>query len=437
MAIATVVARPVGAGNSRLTGVQNRRHTFGEACTRQGLPGRSHHAGARSCRGACIANASSGKGGDLTALVVGGGGREHALCDAIAASESAKRVICAPGNPGIEAVAECKHGVDATDKAALKHLCQEEGVDVAVVGPEEPLVKGVADGMREAGVAVVGPSSEAAELEGSKAYLKSVLQRAGVPTAEHRVHETVDGAESDVLARIQKGVVIKADGLAAGKGVFLPQCESEARESVRQAFELGNRVLVEDRLHGKEASFFALVSGDESIPLGSVQDHKRAFDNEEGPNTGGMGALSPTSALMPDQEEKVMERVVLPTARQLVREGRPFKGILFAGLMMSPDGSPYVLEHNIRLGDPEAQVKVVLLTTITFFGARSEAGLPVFPGAAAEVARGLSGGSEKGGGRRFGTRGSVFVGAMRFGGCHLRWWVSWQVPERGSDSRPP
>jgi phosphoribosylamine--glycine ligase len=273
-------------------------------------------------------------------LVVGAGGREHALAWKLAQSRSVDELHAAPGNPGIARLGHC-HPVRADDADALLGLVRSVGVDLVVVGPEAPLVSGLADVLRHAGVAVFGPGAAAACIEGSKRFAKEVMEAAGVPTARR-------------LERPAAPCVVKADGLAAGKGVVVCRTDAELRSGLATVAELGGEVLVEELLEGPEVSLFALCDGRDAVPLPAAQDYKRAFDGDAGPNTGGMGSFAPSGALGPAEAAELVETVHRPVLRELARRGSPFVGLLFAGLMLTPAG-PRVLEYNCRFGDPETQ----------------------------------------------------------------------------------
>jgi len=297
-------------------------------------------------------------------LVVGSGGREHSLCWAISASPLCDKLFCAPGNPGIAALAECLP-VGAEDIAGIVALAKREKIDFVVVGPEAPLVAGIVDRLAEAGIPAFGPMAAAAQLEGSKGFMKDFCARAGVPTAEYR--RFTDAAAARAYIR-EKGtpIVVKADGLAAGKGVVVAATLDEALAAIDDAMvagrfgKAGAEVVVEEFLDGEEASFFALCDGEHALSFGAAQDHKRVGDGDTGPNTGGMGAYSPTKLVDAAMEKRIMDEIVLPTVKGMAKEGAPFKGVLFAGLMIGKAG-PKLIEFNVRFGDPECQTLMLRL----------------------------------------------------------------------------
>ena len=300
----------------------------------------------------------------MKVLVVGGGGREHALCWAIAASPLLKRLWCAPGNPGIAEVAECVD-IGAEDIAAIVAFGLAQAVDLVVVGPEAPLTLGLADACREAGLLCFGPCAAAARLEGSKSFFKEIANAAQAPTAAHG--RFTDAAAARAYIRAQGApIVVKADGLAAGKGVVVATTLAEAEQAVTAFMvdgihgEAGRVVVIEECLVGEEISFFALCDGMHAIPLGAAQDHKRVGDGDTGPNTGGMGAYSPPPAFTEALQAQVMAECITPVLAELARRGTPFQGVLFAGLMLTPEG-PKLLEFNVRFGDPECQALMLRL----------------------------------------------------------------------------
>ncbi|MFO8070759.1 MAG: phosphoribosylamine--glycine ligase [Polyangia bacterium] len=300
----------------------------------------------------------------MKVLVVGGGGREHSLVWKIAASAEVEEVIAAPGNGGIAEIARCEP-VGAEDVAGQIELARRKDVDLVVVGPEAPLVAGLADRLREAGIPAFGPSASAARLEGSKAFAKEFMRRHEIPTAGFAVHEDTSSALADVERRDGK-CVIKADGLAAGKGVVLCRNAYEAREAVRSAMdegrfgEAGRRVVIEDFLQGDEVSVLAICDGERFAPLISAQDHKAAYEGSTGPNTGGMGAYAPAPFVTDELRDEIVETVLRRTVEGMAADGSPFRGVLYAGLMIC-DGGPRVLEFNVRFGDPECQPLMMLL----------------------------------------------------------------------------
>ena len=297
----------------------------------------------------------------MKVLVIGGGGREHALAWKAAQSPQVETVFVAPGNagtaaePGLENVA-----IGAEDIPALRDFAREQGIELTIVGPEAPLVAGIVDEFRAAGLRCFGPSRAAAQLEGSKAFTKDFLARHGIPTAAYANFTEVDAALAWVRER-GAPIVIKADGLAAGKGVIVAMDLATAESAVRDmlagnAFgEAGHRVVIEDFLEGEEASFICMVDGEHVLPMATSQDHKRIGEGDTGPNTGGMGAYSPAPVVTPEVHARIMDEVILPTVRGMAAEGHPYTGFLYAGLMIGPDGAPRVIEYNVRFGDPETQ----------------------------------------------------------------------------------
>jgi phosphoribosylamine---glycine ligase len=295
----------------------------------------------------------------MKVLVVGSGGREHALCWAIAASPLCDKLYCAPGNAGIAEAAECV-AIPVDDIRRLVAFAAENGIDFGVVGPEAPLVAGLADRLEAEGVRTFGPSAEAAVLEGSKSFMKDLCVRHDIPTASYGRFSNA-GAAKEFVRQSGAPIVVKADGLAAGKGVVIARTIGEAEAAIdamlggHQFGEASAEIVVEAFLEGEEASFFALVDGTTALPLASAQDHKAVGDGDTGPNTGGMGAYSPAPVMTEEMTARVMREIIEPTVRAMKEADRPFRGILFAGLMITDDG-PKLLEYNVRFGDPECQV---------------------------------------------------------------------------------
>jgi phosphoribosylamine--glycine ligase len=293
----------------------------------------------------------------MNVLILGGGGREHALATALAKSPSLSQLFVAPGNPGCAAVAE-NVALALDDHAAIVDFCRARGVGLVVVGPEAPLVAGVVDDLAAAGILCFGPSKSAARLEGSKGFAKDFCREFGIPTGDYR--RFVDAASALAYVR-GKGapIVVKADGLAAGKGVVVATTLEQAEQAIRSMFAgafggAGAEVVVEDYLDGEELSFFALCDGTRAVPFAGAQDHKRVGDGDTGPNTGGMGAYSPPPLLTPALSEQVMREIVTPTVAGMAKRGAPFRGVLFVGLMVGADG-PKLIEFNVRFGDPEIE----------------------------------------------------------------------------------
>ncbi|HEY1411633.1 MAG TPA: phosphoribosylamine--glycine ligase [Rhodopila sp.] len=295
----------------------------------------------------------------MKVLVVGSGGREHALCWAISGSPLLTELYCAPGNPGIAEVAECVN-IGALEIPALVGFAQDNAIDLVVPGPEAPLVAGITDAMEAAGIACCGPTKAAAQLEGSKSFTKEIADAASIPTALWERFEDAEDARAFVRRR-GAPIVVKADGLAAGKGVVVATTEDEALAAIdammaRKVFgESGAAVVIEECLVGEEVSLFALCDGENALLLGSAQDHKRVGDGDTGPNTGGMGAYTPVPNFPPKLEEACLEAIIRPALQEMARQGMPFRGILFAGLMLTADGAK-LIEFNVRFGDPECQV---------------------------------------------------------------------------------
>jgi len=303
-------------------------------------------------------------GAAIDVLVLGGGGREHALAARIARSPLVRRVLCAPGNGGTAAIGQ-NLALDPEDPAAVVAAAKAHGVGLVVVGPEGPLVAGVADALRAAGVEVFGPSKAAARLEGSKVWSKLFMERHGIPTASAASFGDADAAEAHARAAAVP-LVVKADGLAAGKGVIVPKSVAETVEAIdrimrqRELGAAGGCVLLERKLVGQEVSYHVVLDGTRFVALVPAQDHKRVRDGDEGPNTGGMGAYSPPPVVTAEIERKILERVVRPTLAGLAAEGLEYRGALFVGLMIV-DGEPLVIEYNARFGDPETQVLLARL----------------------------------------------------------------------------
>ena len=297
----------------------------------------------------------------MRVLVIGSGGREHALAWKLAQSTRVREVLVAPGNAGTATEAKCRNvAVAANDIDGLLALVRSEDIAVTVVGPEGPLVAGIVDRFREKGLRIFGPTAKAAQLEGSKGFAKDFLARHDIPTGHYAVFTELDAA----LAHLQTTgapIVVKADGLAAGKGVIVAMTLDEAETAVRDmlagnAFgDAGSRVVIEEFLDGEEASFISMVDGKSALPMATSQDHKRVFDGDTGPNTGGMGAYSPAPVVTPEVHARVMREIVEPTVRGMIVDGMPFTGFLYAGLMIDKTGAPKVIEFNVRFGDPETQ----------------------------------------------------------------------------------
>ena len=305
----------------------------------------------------------------MKVLMIGGGGREHALAWKLAQSNDVEQVFVAPGNAGTATEPKLTNiAIGATDLDALVAFAQQEQIALTVVGPEAPLVEGVADRFQAAGLTIFGPSQRAAQLEGSKSFTKDFLARHHIPTADYQTFTAVEPALA-YLADMGAPIVIKADGLAAGKGVIVAMSEAEAEAAIRDMLEAnafgdaGARVVIEEFLEGEEASFIVMVDGENVVPMATSQDHKRAYDGDTGPNTGGMGAYSPAPVVTPEVDARIMEQVILPTVRGMAEEGNAYTGFLYAGLMIDPQGNPKVIEYNCRFGGPETQPIMMRLTS--------------------------------------------------------------------------
>ena len=299
----------------------------------------------------------------MKVLLIGSGGREHALAWKLAQSPKLTKLFAAPGNPGIAEHAELLP-LDVDDHAAVLKFCRDAGIDLVVVGPEAPLVAGLADRLREGGIATFGPSAAAAQLEGSKGFTKDLCARYGIPTGAYQRFTDAEAAKAYVQEQ-GAPIVIKADGLAAGKGVTVAMTPDEALAAVDDCFDgafgaAGAEVVVEAFLDGEEASFFCLCDGKTALPLATAQDHKRVGDGDTGPNTGGMGAYSPAPVMTPEMVERTMKEIIEPTIRGMAESGHPFTGVFFAGLMITARG-PELIEYNVRFGDPECQVLMMRL----------------------------------------------------------------------------
>lgn len=299
----------------------------------------------------------------MKVLLIGSGGREHALAWAMAASPVLTKLFAAPGNPGIGREADIV-SLDISDHGAVAAFCRENAIDLVVVGPEAPLAAGIADDLSAEGIAVFGPSKAAAQLESSKHFTKTLCEEEGIPTARFKAFTEAEEAKAHI--RLEGApIIVKADGLAAGKGVVIADTVHEAERAVDRMFAgafgaAGNTVIIEEKLEGEEASVFALCDGETALFFGSAQDHKRAYDGDTGPNTGGMGAYSPAPVITPEMEREVMSTIITPTVKAMAARGMPFKGVLYAGLMMTESG-PKLIEYNVRFGDPECQVLMMRL----------------------------------------------------------------------------
>jgi phosphoribosylamine--glycine ligase len=299
----------------------------------------------------------------MNVLLLGSGGREHALAWALSASPLLTKLFCAPGNAGIAEVAQCIP-LDPANQDSIIEFCRDERIELVVIGPEAPLVAGLGDALGDAGIRYFGPTKSAAQLEGSKGFTKDLCRKAGIPTAAYGRFMDLDAAKT-YLASQSVPIVIKADGLAAGKGVVIAETRADAEAAVEGCLggafgAAGAEVVIEEFLVGEEASFFALCDGVTALPLASAQDHKRVGDGDTGPNTGGMGAYSPAPVMTAEMTERVMTEIINPTVKEMAARGMPFKGVLFAGLMITATG-PKLIEYNVRFGDPETQVLMMRL----------------------------------------------------------------------------
>jgi len=305
----------------------------------------------------------------MKVLMIGGGGREHALAWKLAQSSLVSQVFVAPGNAGTAGEDKLTNvAIEATDIDALVAFARDAAVALTVVGPEAPLVEGVVDRFQAAGLTIFGPTQAAAQLEGSKSFTKDFLARHGIPSAAYQTFTAVEPALA-YLAKVGAPIVIKADGLAAGKGVIVAMTNAEAEAAIRDMLEAnafgdaGARVVIEEFLEGEEASFIVMVDGENVVPMATSQDHKRAYDGDNGPNTGGMGAYSPAPVVTPEVDERIMQQVILPTVKGMAAEGHAYSGFLYAGLMIDAQGNPKVIEYNCRFGDPETQPIMMRLTS--------------------------------------------------------------------------
>jgi len=299
----------------------------------------------------------------MNILILGGGGREHALAWAIAQNPKCDQLFCAPGNAGIAQVAHCVD-MNPEDGDAVVSFCSDESISFVVVGPEAPLAAGIADALRAAGVLTFGPSKAAAELEASKSFTKEICDACKAPTAAYGHFTDAESAKAYVREQ-GAPIVIKADGLAAGKGVVVAMELDEAMDAIDDMFggtfgAAGAEVVVEEFMEGEEASFFVLSDGENILPIGTAQDHKRAFEGDEGPNTGGMGAYSPAPVMTDEVTQKALDEIIKPTIKEMARRGTPYQGVLFAGFMIK-DGQPRLVEYNVRFGDPECQTLMLRL----------------------------------------------------------------------------
>ncbi len=302
----------------------------------------------------------------MNVLVIGGGGREHAICAALKRSPRVDQLYCAPGNGGIASIAQCLP-IKATDIQGVLDFCKNNPVDLVMVAPDDPLALGMVDALEQAGIRAFGPRANAAIVESSKAFSKALMKKYGIPTAKYETFSDMDAALAYIRAQ-GAPIVVKADGLALGKGVVVAQSVEEAEDAVRSMMEdkkfgaSGSTVVIEECMVGPEVTVLAFTDGKTIVPMLSSQDHKRAYDNDEGPNTGGMGAFCPSPKYTPEIADFCMEKIFRPTIDALAAEGRPFKGVIYFGLMLTADG-PKVVEYNARFGDPETQPILTMLET--------------------------------------------------------------------------
>ncbi|MBU3259359.1 phosphoribosylamine--glycine ligase [Roseovarius sp. PS-C2] len=299
----------------------------------------------------------------MNILILGGGGREHALAWAVMQNPKCDKLIVAPGNAGIAQIAECA-SLDVENGAAVVNFCEANAIDFVIVGPEAPLAAGVSDRLRDAGLLVFGPSQAAAELEASKSFTKAICDAANAPTAAYAHFTDAEAAKAYVKSQ-GAPIVVKADGLAAGKGVIVAETEDQALAAIDDMFggefgAAGAEVVIEEFMTGEEASFFVLCDGESALPIGTAQDHKRVGEGDTGPNTGGMGAYSPAPVLTDEIAQKALDEIVKPTLAEMARRGTPYQGVLYAGLMIE-NGQPRLVEYNVRFGDPECQVLMMRL----------------------------------------------------------------------------
>ena len=299
----------------------------------------------------------------MNILILGGGGREHALAWAVMQNPKCDKLIVAPGNAGIAQIAECA-SLDVENGAAVVNFCEANAIDFVIVGPEAPLAAGVSDRLRDAGLLVFGPSQAAAELETSKSFTKTICDAANAPTAAYAHFTDAEAAKAYVRSQ-GAPIVVKADGLAAGKGVIVAETEDQALAAIDDMFggefgAAGAEVVIEEFMTGEEASFFVLCDGESALPIGTAQDHKRVGEGDTGPNTGGMGAYSPAPVLTDEIAQKALDEIVKPTLAEMARRGTPYQGVLYAGLMIE-NGQPRLVEYNVRFGDPECQVLMMRL----------------------------------------------------------------------------